>query len=54
MLIAILAGILITEEVMSVEAGIPRKIYAARTEPEMVLKPEVMVRWISEGVIRSA
>ena len=41
---AIEAGILITDEVIRFWGGTPRLIYASRTEPAMVEKPEVMAR----------
>lgn len=44
MLIAIEAGILITEDVTRFVAGTPRLIYAAKTDPAMVENPEVIVR----------
>ena len=50
MLIAIEAGILITDDVTRLDAGTPKLIYAARTDPAMVEKPDVMVksvRWVS-------
>ena len=40
-----------TEEVMSVVAGTPSRMYAVSTEPAIVANPEVIVRWISDGVI---
>ena len=37
------AGILMTDEVIKVSGGTPRFIYATKTEPAIVEKPEVMV-----------
>lgn len=42
LLIDIDAGILMTEEVTRVVAGMPKVIYAASTDPAMVENPEVM------------
>ena len=39
---AIEAGILITEDVTKLTAGTPREMYALKTEPAMVEKPDVM------------
>jgi len=44
LLIAIDAGILMTEEVMRLAAGTPRLIYAASTEPAIVENPDVIVK----------
>jgi hypothetical protein len=38
------AGILMTEDVTRFAAGTPRLIYAARTDPAIVEKPDVIVR----------
>lgn len=44
LLIAMEAGILMTEDVTRFAAGTPRLIYAARTDPAIVEKPDVIVR----------
>jgi hypothetical protein len=44
LLIAIDAGILITDEVTRLVAGTPRPIYAASTEPAIVENPDVIVK----------
>ena len=45
------AGMDMTEAVTRFCAGTPRPIYALRTEPAIVEKPEVIVRWISDSVM---
>ena len=44
LLIAIDAGILMTDEVTRLVAGTPRPIYAASTEPAIVENPDVIVK----------
>ena len=44
LLIAIDAGILMTDEVTRLVAGTPRLIYAASTEPAIVENPDVIVK----------
>ena len=44
LLIAMEAGMLMTEDVTRVCAGTPRLMYAAITDPAIVEKPEVMVK----------
>jgi hypothetical protein len=51
--IAILAGMDIMDAVTKLVAGTPRLIYAMSTDPAIVEKPDVIVKWISEGVMIS-
>lgn len=44
LLIAIDAGMLMTDEVTRLVAGTPRLIYAASTEPAIVENPDVIVK----------
>ena len=44
LLIAIEAGILMTDEVTRLVAGTPRPIYAPSTEPAIVENPDVIVK----------
>ena len=53
MLMAIDAGMDMTDDVTKLVGETPIMMYAPSTEPAMVANPEVMVRWISEGVIIS-
>jgi hypothetical protein len=51
LLMAIDAGMDMTDEVTKFSGGTPSPMYAVSTEPAMVENPEVMARWSSDAVI---
>ena len=54
LLIAIDAGILMTEEVTRLAGGTPRLIYAASTEPAIVENPDVIVKSVNSWMMSDA